>query len=142
MIYLQNSFHNILHKYCVTKFLSGKVSAMLSIRELSAQFLTGCVTFTGHLTVLCLSSAHRRDEEEAKDEETKEQSFQPLSTLKFYFCFYNIYIVCHWYDIKFDSLSESKALVARSCPTLYNPTDCSRQASLFMGFSRQEYWSG
>ena len=29
------------------------------------------------------------------------------------------------------------------CPTLCNPTDCvARQASLSMGFSRQEYWSG
>ena len=26
--------------------------------------------------------------------------------------------------------------------TLYDPTDCSRQAPLFMGFSRQEPWSG
>ena len=28
----------------------------------------------------------------------------------------------------------------QSCPTLYNPVDCSPQA-LSMGFSRQEYWS-
>ena len=33
-------------------------------------------------------------------------------------------------------------LVAKSYPTLCNPMDCSRQASLSMGFSRQEYWSG
>ena len=33
-------------------------------------------------------------------------------------------------------------LVARSCPTLCNPMDYSRQAPLSMGFSRQEYWSG
>ena len=32
------------------------------------------------------------------------------------------------------------ALVAQSCPTLCNPTDC--QAPLSMRFSRQEYWSG
>ena len=29
-----------------------------------------------------------------------------------------------------------------SCPTLCNPRDCSPQASLSMGFSRQSYWSG
>ena len=28
------------------------------------------------------------------------------------------------------------------CPTLCNPMDCSHQAPLSMGFSRQEYWSG
>ena len=33
-------------------------------------------------------------------------------------------------------------LVAQSCPTLCNPMDCSPQAPLSMGFSRQEYWSG
>ena len=30
--------------------------------------------------------------------------------------------------------------VAQSCPALWDPMDC--QASLSMGFSRQEYWSG
>ena len=33
------------------------------------------------------------------------------------------------------------ALVAQSCPTLCDPTDCSRPAPLSMGFPRQEYWS-
>ena len=28
------------------------------------------------------------------------------------------------------------------CPTLCDPIDCSHQAPLSMGFSRQEYWSG
>ena len=28
------------------------------------------------------------------------------------------------------------------CPTLCNPMNCSPQAPLSMGFSRQEYWSG
>ena len=28
------------------------------------------------------------------------------------------------------------------CLTLCNPTDCSMQGPLSMGFSRQEYWSG
>ena len=35
-----------------------------------------------------------------------------------------------------------KVLVLQSCPTLCNPIDCSPQASLSMGFPRQEYWSG
>ena len=30
----------------------------------------------------------------------------------------------------------------QSCPTLCDPVDVARQAPLFMGFSRQEYWSG
>ena len=29
----------------------------------------------------------------------------------------------------------------QSCPSLCNPADCSSQAPLSMGFSRQEYWS-
>ena len=30
----------------------------------------------------------------------------------------------------------------QSCLTLRNPMDCSPHAPLFMGFSKQEYWSG
>ena len=33
-------------------------------------------------------------------------------------------------------------LVAQLRPALCDPLDCSPQASLSMGFSRQEYWSG
>ena len=33
-------------------------------------------------------------------------------------------------------------LVAKSCPTLPNPWTVAYQTPLFMGFSRQEYWSG
>ena len=33
-------------------------------------------------------------------------------------------------------------LVAQSCLTLCDPVDCSHQAPLSMGFSKQEYWSG
>ena len=33
-------------------------------------------------------------------------------------------------------------LVAKPCPTLCDPMDCSLQAPLTVGFSRQEYWSG
>ena len=32
-------------------------------------------------------------------------------------------------------------LVARSCPTLWNPMDCSKTA-LSVGFLRQDYWNG
>ena len=35
-----------------------------------------------------------------------------------------------------------KVLVTQSCPALCDPMDCSHQAPLSMGFSRQEYWSG
>ena len=34
-----------------------------------------------------------------------------------------------------------KVLVTQSCPTLCHPMDCTHQAPLSMGFSRQEYWS-
>ena len=33
-------------------------------------------------------------------------------------------------------------LVAKSCPTLVTPWTVARQAPLFVGFSRQDYWSG
>ena len=33
-------------------------------------------------------------------------------------------------------------LVAQSCPTFYDPMDCSPPGSSVHGFSRQEYWSG
>ena len=39
------------------------------------------------------------------------------------------------------SLIIVKVLVAQSCLTLSGPVD-SRQASLSMGFSRQEFWGG
>ena len=32
--------------------------------------------------------------------------------------------------------------VTQSCPTLCDPNNCSLQASLSIGFSRQESWSG
>ena len=40
------------------------------------------------------------------------------------------------------SLPSGKSSHAQSCPTLCNPMDCSPQAPLSMGFSRQEHWSG
>ena len=33
-------------------------------------------------------------------------------------------------------------VLTQSCPTLCDPMDCTLQASLSMGLSRQEYWSG
>ena len=33
-------------------------------------------------------------------------------------------------------------LVTQSCPTPWDPMDCSLQVPLSMGLSRQEYWSG
>ena len=40
------------------------------------------------------------------------------------------------------SYSSPCCMHAHLCPTLCNPTDCNPQAPLFMGFCRQEYWSG
>ena len=34
-----------------------------------------------------------------------------------------------------------KVLVPQSCPTLWDPMDCSHQAPLSLRLSRQEYWS-
>ena len=39
-------------------------------------------------------------------------------------------------------LIESESEVAQLCLTLCDPIDCSYQAPVSMGFSRQEYWSG
>ena len=36
----------------------------------------------------------------------------------------------------------SSCSVAKSCQTLCDPMDCTRQAPLSMGFSREEYWGG
>ena len=40
------------------------------------------------------------------------------------------------------SLPSGKSSHAQSCPILCDPMDCSPQAPLSMGFSRQEHWSG
>ena len=37
---------------------------------------------------------------------------------------------------------KSETELAQLCPILSDPMDCSHQAPLSMGFSRQEYWSG
>ena len=39
-------------------------------------------------------------------------------------------------------LLKVKVSLAKLCPTLCNPMDCSLPALLSMGFPRQEYWSG
>ena len=45
-------------------------------------------------------------------------------------------------DKTYNYLIYNESEVAQSCLALCNPVDCSHQASLSMGFSRQEYWSG
>ena len=40
------------------------------------------------------------------------------------------------------TICEIDGLVTKSCPTLAVPWIVASQASLSMGFSRQEYWSG
>ena len=51
-----------------------------------------------------------------------------------------------WVAVSFSNASKwkvkSESEVAQSCLTLSDPMDCSYQAPLSMGFSRQEYWSG
>ena len=52
-----------------------------------------------------------------------------------------------WYRLYRDSknyntLLHGVGLVAKLCPTLATPWAVAFQAPLFMGFSRQEYWSG
>ena len=37
---------------------------------------------------------------------------------------------------------QDSAKSLQSCPTLCNPMDCSHQAPLSVGFSREECWSG
>ena len=37
---------------------------------------------------------------------------------------------------------ESESEVTQSCPTLYDPMNCSLPGSLSITFSRQEHWSG
>ena len=37
---------------------------------------------------------------------------------------------------------KGRVLVSQSCPTFVTPWAVACQASLSMGFSRQEYWSG
>ena len=41
-----------------------------------------------------------------------------------------------------DTIPSLIVLVAQLCQTLCDPMDCSCQAPLSMGFSREEYWSG
>ena len=41
-----------------------------------------------------------------------------------------------------DPERKKESEIAQLCPTLCNPMDCRIQTPSFMGFSRQEYWSG
>ena len=49
--------------------------------------------------------------------------------------FNNIYCILH-------CMIANSCLVAKSCPTLYDPMDVAHQTPLSMAFPRQEYWSG
>ena len=49
---------------------------------------------------------------------------------------------CLWAQYHSILHSESASVVAQSSRTLWDPKDCSPQASLSMEFSKQEYWSG
>ena len=40
------------------------------------------------------------------------------------------------------ALQAHRHVLAQWCPTLCDPVDCTLQAPLSMGFSRQEYWGG
>ena len=51
-----------------------------------------------------------------------------------------IIVFFYAYDNLLRACMRAKSL--QSCPTLCDPMDCSPQAPLSMGFSRQEYWSG
>ena len=42
----------------------------------------------------------------------------------------------------FNILSLYMCVQAQSCPTLYNPKDCSPSGSSVHGIFRQEYWNG
>ena len=64
--------------------------------------------------------------------EEKQKNKQNLSTnLTLYKAYTN-----HWNKL------ESESEVSQSCLTLVTPWTVAYQASLSMGFSRQEYWSG
>src|SRR5574340_381233 len=52
----------------------------------------------------------------------------------------NTGVGCHFLLQCMKGKSESE--VTQSCPTLCYPTTVAHQAPLFIGFSRQEYWSG
>ena len=45
-------------------------------------------------------------------------------------------------DVCLTHVVESESVSCSVCQTLCNPMDCSCQASLSMGFPREEYWSG
>ena len=49
---------------------------------------------------------------------------------------------CVHKSVLYVCISIGGGLVAKSCPTLVTPWTVACQASLSMGFSRQEYWSG
>ena len=70
--------------------------------------------------------------------------FFPLSVnnqfIRFQLIFPHVHMSRHMYI--FLTWTVCVCLVTQSCPTLCNPWTVARQAPLFMGFSRPEYWSG
>ena len=57
-----------------------------------------------------------------------------------------VFLHCRWilYQLSYQGSSAAAAAAKslQSCPTLCNPRDGSPPGSLFLGFSRQEHWSG
>ena len=59
-----------------------------------------------------------------------------------------VLLTCGWHDAQLQTVSgrqksiHSGGSFAKSCQTLCYSMDCTCQAPLSMGFSRQEYWSG
>ena len=55
-------------------------------------------------------------------------------------------VIVHWCIKSLEQFlapyTKKESEVAQSCPTLVTPWTVACQASLFMGFPRQEYWSG
>ena len=62
-----------------------------------------------------------------------------LSIPKFHICYLLVICASH---VSFRSWIWGSGLVIQSCPTLVTSQTAACQAPLFMGFSRQEYWSG
>ena len=55
---------------------------------------------------------------------------QPASSVPFNLCSLSVEVTCM-----------GVCSVAKSCPILWDPMDCGHQASLYMGFFREERWS-
>ena len=56
--------------------------------------------------------------------------------------FHGFNIPCYQAFRQFLSIAVYVRVVSQSCPTLFNPVDCSHQPPLSVEFPRQEYRSG